>query len=163
MGVVGKGRLRYALAAVVFGVFALAVVSAATARPAAKKPAPVVAKAACATLKLQPGGSGMLRVKAAKGSLPVASVSLAPGTKAKTKIRTIAVVGASSFLELAKKAGKAEAVRVVVRFRKGKVSQTKTILCLVRIGMVLGHHQHRDDRRRRWLGHYGARRVDLRV
>ena len=134
MGVVGKGRLRYALAAVSFGVFALAVVSAATARPAAKKPAPLVAKATCGTLTLQKGGSGMLRVKAAKGSMPVVSASLA-GTKAKTKIRTISLVGATSFrYQLAKKQGQAEKVRVLVRFKKGKVSKTATIACAVRIG-----------------------------
>ena len=71
MGVFGRGRLRYALAAVSFGVFALAVVSAAVAGAAAKKPAPLVAKATCGTLTLKKGGSGTLQVTAAKGSMPV--------------------------------------------------------------------------------------------
>lgn len=134
MGVVGKGRLRYALAAVAFGVFALAVVSAATARPAPKKPAKLVAKATCGTLTLKKGGSGMLKVKAAKGSLPVASASLA-GTKAKTKVRTITLVGKASFrYKLAKSQGKAEKVRVRVRFKQGKVSKNATLVCAVRIG-----------------------------
>ncbi len=134
MGVVGKGRLRYALAAVSFGVFALAAVSAATARPAPKKPAPLVAKATCGTLTLKKGGSGLLRVKPAKGSMPVVSASLA-GTKAKTKIRTISLIGKTSFrYKLAKKKGRAEKVHVLVRFKKGKVSKTARILCAVRIG-----------------------------
>jgi uncharacterized repeat protein (TIGR02543 family) len=134
VGVVGKGRLRYALAAVAFGVFALAVVSAATARPAPKKPAKIVAKATCGTLTLKKGGSGMLKVKAAKGSMPVVSASLA-GTKAKTRVRTITLVGKTSFsYKLAKKQGKAEKVRVLVSFKQGKVSKRVTIVCAVRIG-----------------------------
>lgn len=134
MGVVslGKGRLCRAAAAVLIIAVPLALVSAATARPAAKPP---VAKASCATLLLQKGGSGMLRVTAAKGSLPIASASLAPGTKTKTKTRTIKPAGKAAFrYAFAKKQGKAENVRVVVTFRKGKTSQRKTVVCAVKIG-----------------------------
>jgi uncharacterized repeat protein (TIGR02543 family) len=133
VGVVGKGRLRYALAAVVFGVFALAVVSAAVAGAAAKKPAPLVAKATCGTLTLKKGGSGVLKVTAAKGSMPVVSVSLA--SAAKTKVRTITAAGKTSFrYKLAKNKGAAEKVRVLVTFQKGKAKKTATIVCSVRIG-----------------------------
>jgi hypothetical protein len=128
----GKGRLRRAAAAVLIILVPLALVSAATARSAAKPP---VAKASCATLLLQKGGSGKLAVKAAKGSLPIASAQLAPGTKTKTKVRTIKPAGKAAFkYAFAKKQGKAENVRVVVTFRKGRTTQRKTVVCAVKIG-----------------------------
>lgn len=134
MGVVspGKGRLRRAAAAVLIIAVPLAMVSAATARSAAKPP---VAKAGCATLLLQKGGSGVLRVTAAKGSMPIASAKLAAGTKAKTKTRTIKPAGTGAFkYAFAKKKGAAEKVRVVVTFRKGSTTQRKTVVCAVKIG-----------------------------
>ncbi len=134
MGVVspGKGRLRRAAAAVLIIAVPLALVSAATARSAAKPP---VAKATCATLLLQKGGAGVLRVKAAKGSMAIASAKLAPGTKAKTTTRTIKPAGTGAFkYAFAKKKGSAEKVRVVVTFRKGSTTQRKTIVCAVKVG-----------------------------
>ena len=66
--------------------------------------------------------------------MPVVSASLA-GTKAKTKVRTISLVGKTSFrYKLAKNQGQAEKVRVLVHFKKGKVSKTATIACTVRVG-----------------------------
>jgi len=128
----GKGWLRRAAAAILIIAVPLALVSAATARSAAKPP---VAKASCATLLLQKGGSGVIRVKAAKGSMAIASATLAPGTKAKTKTRTIKPAGKGAFkYAFAKKQGAAEKVRVVVTFRKGASTQRKTIVCAVKIG-----------------------------
>jgi hypothetical protein len=107
----GKGRLRRAAATALIIAVPLALVSAATAR------------------------SGMLRVRAAKGSLPIASARLARGTKAKTKTRTIKRAGKAAFrYAFAKKRGKAEKVRIVVTFRKGKATRRKTIVCAVKIG-----------------------------
>jgi uncharacterized repeat protein (TIGR02543 family) len=114
--------------------FALALVCAATARPLAKKP-PATA-ATCSTLIVQKGGSGLLRITAAKGSLPIATTKLAPGTMAKTKTRTIKPAGKTAFrYTFAKKAGKAEKVRVVVTF--SKANKTKTVVCAVKIGSPL--------------------------
>ena len=61
---------------------------------------------------------------------------LAPGTKAKTKRRTITPAGKTAFrYKLAKSAARGESVRLVVAFGKGKkVMKSRTIRCAVRIG-----------------------------
>ena len=76
-----------------------------------------------------------MRVAAAKGSMPIASAKLAPGTKTKTKVRTIKPAGKGAFkYAFAKKQGQAEKVRVVVTFGKGKTARVKTVVCAVKIG-----------------------------
>ena len=66
------------------------------------------------------------------------SVRLAPGVKAKTKLRTITPAGKTAFrYKRAKNATKRDSVRLVVAFGKGtKVMKTRTISCAVRTGQA---------------------------
>jgi List-Bact-rpt repeat protein len=115
---------------------ALAWSSASLARPTSSAAGHAVTAARCAPLTLKKGGAGLLKLTPVRGSLKIVDARLAPGTKAKTKARTITKVGAAAFrYKLSKQGTKGETVRVLVGFGQGKkVAKWKTVSCSVRLG-----------------------------
>jgi List-Bact-rpt repeat protein len=132
----GRGRLRAVLVAAAITTCTLAWASASFARPAGPASGHTVAAARCAPLTLKKGASGLLKLTPARGSLTIVSSRLTPGTRAKTKARTITKVGTRAFrYALSKRATRGERVRLLVGFGKGKkVLKWKTISCSVRLG-----------------------------